>query len=65
MNQFNVIERSQPEQPIESHQEEPPFRHLTFGYISWITGTLYSHTLSLPTDEGKLARNYGRLGILY
>ncbi len=43
---------------------EPPFGHMTFMYISWSTGILYSHTLSLPTDEGKLARNHG-LGILY
>ncbi len=25
MTQFRVIERSQPDQPIESHQDEPPY----------------------------------------
>ncbi len=38
---------------------EPPFGHLTLRYKSWITGILYSHTLSLPTEVGKLARNHG------
>ncbi len=37
---------------------------MTFIYKSWITRILYSNTLSLPTDEGKLVRNHG-LGILF
>ncbi len=43
---------------------EPPFGHMTFMNKSWITRIFCSHTLSLPTDEGKLARNRG-LGILF
>ncbi len=41
------------------------FLYRVFRYKSWMmAGILYSHTLPLPTDEDKLAKNHG-LGILY
>ncbi len=60
MAQFNVIYRSQPDQPIENHHDELPYGTTIWSpdpqvYKLDHRDSVLTHTLSLPTDESKIA----------